>query len=63
MSSPLVVSIARTIPQVEEPLGYTDLVFMTFKEAYEELRRLAPIGDLHLHLSIEYVPSDDEWVG
>lgn len=48
------IAIDRIVPQIEEQKAYDPtLVPITyFEEAYDKLRREAPVGNLHIHLFV-----------
>lgn len=48
-----VFGITKIVPKKQEDLAGFDLVSLTFTEAYAELRRVVPLGDLRIHLSAE----------
>ena len=49
--------IVRVVLQNEEQRHPYDLAATTFKDAYLDLRRRAPVGDLHMYLFVEVDPS------
>jgi hypothetical protein len=50
----LVFGITKIISKKQEDLAGFELVALTCAEAYAELRRVCPLGDLRIHLSTEY---------
>jgi len=51
--SKLMFGITKLVSKKQEDLAGFDLMALTFAEAYAELRRACPRGDLRIHLSIE----------
>ena len=48
-----VCAITKIIPKREREEARFDIAALTFAEAYTELQRVCPSGDLRIHLSIE----------
>lgn len=57
--SKLVFGVTKIIPKVQEDAANFDLLTLTFAEAYFELRRACPRGDLRIHLSVEAATRED----
>lgn len=52
-------SIDKIVSLKQEQLAGYDIVALTFAEAYAELRRKCPTGDLHIHLRVEEDVEDE----
>jgi hypothetical protein len=53
-------SINKIVSLKQEQLAGYDIVALTFAEAYAELRRGCPTGDLHIHLHIDAPEEEPE---
>jgi hypothetical protein len=51
--SKLVFGVSRIIAQDQEKAANYNLPLTTFAAAYDELRRVCPSGDIHIHLFVE----------
>lgn len=51
--SKLVFGVTKIVSKKQEDLASFDIVALTFAEAYAELRRACPLGDLRIHLYVE----------
>ena len=56
--SKLIFGVTRIVLKRQEDLANFDLLTLTFAEAYFELRRACPRGDLRIHLSVEADTAD-----
>lgn len=51
--SKLRFAVTKIVSKLEEDLANYDIVGVTFAEAYAELRKACPGGDLYIHLYVE----------
>ena len=50
---PLIWGITKVVPKTQEDAANFDVLIYTFMEAYYDLRKSCPLGDLRIHLSVE----------
>ena len=57
--SKLIFGNRKIVSHTKEVAGGPDYVLHTFIEAYEELRRVCPRGDIMIYLSVEVDRAED----
>lgn len=51
--SKLIFGITKIVSKKQEDLANYEILKLTFDEAYTQLRKMCPGGDLHIHLYVE----------